>query len=74
MVVPPSTIWLQATFAEMATVVQVLYFDLRGNGRSDAGPANKRSLEQCAEDVHSFCEALSIVNPIVRWVIHWVAS
>jgi proline iminopeptidase len=38
---------------------------LRGNGRSDAGPANKWSLEQCAEDVHSLCEALSIENPIV---------
>jgi pimeloyl-ACP methyl ester carboxylesterase len=52
-------------FAEMATVAQVVYLDLRGNGRSDAGPANKWSLEQWAEDVHSFCEALSIENPIV---------
>jgi pimeloyl-ACP methyl ester carboxylesterase len=31
----------------------------------DAGPANKWSLEQWAEDVHSFCEALSIEDPIV---------
>jgi pimeloyl-ACP methyl ester carboxylesterase len=52
-------------FAEMATVAQVVYLDLRGNGRSDAGPANKWSLEQWAEDVHSFCEALSIEDPIV---------
>src|ERR1700730_15368412 len=29
------------------------------------GPANKWSLEQWAEDVHSFCEALSIDAPIV---------
>jgi pimeloyl-ACP methyl ester carboxylesterase len=28
-------------FAEMATVAQVVYLDLRGNGRSDAGPANE---------------------------------
>jgi pimeloyl-ACP methyl ester carboxylesterase len=33
-------------FTEMATVVQLVYLDLRGNGRSDAGPANKGSLEQ----------------------------
>ena len=52
-------------FTEMATVVQVVYLDLRGNGRSDAGPANKWSLEQWAEDVHCFCEALSIDAPIV---------
>ncbi len=52
-------------FTEMAVVAQVVYLDLRGNGRSDAGPAHKWSLEQWAEDVHSFCEALSIEHPIV---------
>jgi pimeloyl-ACP methyl ester carboxylesterase len=52
-------------FTEMALVAQVVYLDLRGNGRSDAGPANKWSLAQWAEDVHSFCEALSIDAPIV---------
>jgi len=52
-------------FAEMAKVAQVVYLDLRGNGRSDAGPPNKWSLEQWAEDVHWFCEALSIEKPIV---------
>jgi len=46
-------------------MVQVVYLDLRGSGRSDAGPPNKWSLEQWAEDIHSFCEALSIENPIV---------
>jgi pimeloyl-ACP methyl ester carboxylesterase len=52
-------------FTEMASVAQVIYLDMRGNGRSDAGPANKWTLEQWAEDVHSFCQALSIVDPIV---------
>jgi proline iminopeptidase len=52
-------------FSEMADVAQVVYLDLRGNGRSDAGPPEKWSLEQWAEDVHSFCEALSIEDPIV---------
>jgi pimeloyl-ACP methyl ester carboxylesterase len=52
-------------FTAMATVVQLVYLDLRGNGRSDVGPTNKWTLEQWAEDVHSFCEALSINAPIV---------
>src|SRR5271155_2951590 len=52
-------------FTEMATVAQVVYLDLRGNGRSDAGPANKWSLEQWFGDFRPFCEALSIEDPIV---------
>ena len=52
-------------FTAMADVAQVVYLDLRGNGRSDPGPANKWSLAQWADDVHSFCEALSIEDPIV---------
>src|SRR5580704_1545775 len=49
----------------MAAVVQVVYLDLRGNGRSDAGQADKWSLEQWADDVHGFCAALSIEHPVV---------
>jgi pimeloyl-ACP methyl ester carboxylesterase len=52
-------------FSEMAAAAQVVYLDLRGNGRSDAGPSNKWSLEQWAKDVHAFCEALAIEKPIV---------
>ena len=52
-------------FSEMAKIAQVVYLDLRGNGRSDAGPANKWCVQQWAEDVHSFCDALSIEHPVV---------
>jgi pimeloyl-ACP methyl ester carboxylesterase len=52
-------------FSEMANTVQVVYLDLRGNGRSDPGPSAKWSLEQWAEDVRAFSEALSIEKPIV---------
>jgi pimeloyl-ACP methyl ester carboxylesterase len=52
-------------FSEMAAAAQVVYLDLRGNGRSDAGPSDKWSLEQWAKDVHAFCEALAIEKPIV---------
>lgn len=52
-------------FSEMADSVQVVYLDLRGHGRSDAGPSEKWSLEQWASDIHSFCEVLSIDSPVV---------
>jgi pimeloyl-ACP methyl ester carboxylesterase len=52
-------------FTEMADMAQAVYLDLRGNGPSDAGPLHKWSLEQWPEDMHSFCEALSIEAPIV---------
>jgi pimeloyl-ACP methyl ester carboxylesterase len=52
-------------FTEIGDVAQVVYLDLRGNGRSDMGPPKKWSLEQWAKDVHAFCEALCIEHPIV---------
>src|SRR5215469_12274881 len=52
-------------FTEMTSCAQVIYLDLRGHGRSDSGPANRWSLEQWAQDVCSFCDALSINAPIV---------
>ena len=52
-------------FTQMAEAAQVVYLDLRGNGRTDAGPRNKWTLEQWAADVHLFCQALSIDEPIV---------
>jgi len=52
-------------FAQMTAVAQVVYLDLRGNGRSEEGPPNKWSLEQWAEDVHAFCETLAIDRPVV---------
>jgi pimeloyl-ACP methyl ester carboxylesterase len=52
-------------FAQIADLVQVVYLDMRGHGRSDSGPVTQWSLEQWAQDVYSFCEALSIEAPIV---------
>ncbi len=37
----------------------------RGNGRSEDGPRERWNLAQWGDDVHAFCEALGIVNPIV---------
>jgi pimeloyl-ACP methyl ester carboxylesterase len=52
-------------FSQLADIAQVIYLDMRGNGRSDNGPPGKWSLEQWAADVHAFCEALSIEAPVV---------
>jgi proline iminopeptidase len=52
-------------FSETTEYAQVVYLDLRGNGRSDAGPPEKWSLAQWALDVRQFCDALCIDRPIV---------
>jgi proline iminopeptidase len=52
-------------FSQLADIAQVVYFDHRGNGRSDPGPRERWTLAQWGDDVRDFCEALGIVRPIV---------
>lgn len=52
-------------FSRAAEYAQVVYLDLRGNGRSEAGSPEQWSLQQWADDVRAFCEALSVDAPIV---------
>src|SRR3954449_5412275 len=52
-------------YSSLAEIAQVIYFDHRGNGRSDDGPREAWSLAQWGDDVRAFCEALGIVKPIV---------
>lgn len=52
-------------FSQLAKDAQVVYLDLRGNGRSDSGPPSKWTLEQWADDVYGFCQALAIDAPVV---------
>lgn len=53
------------TFSALAEVAQVVYLDHRGNGRSDRGPKELWTLDQWADDVRAFCDALGIVRPVV---------
>lgn len=46
-------------------LAQVVYVDLRGQGRSGKPPIDSCSLEQMADDVVSLCELLEIERPIV---------
>lgn len=52
-------------YSALADVAQVVYFDHRGNGHSDAGPRACWTLAQWADDVHELCHVLGIERPIV---------
>ena len=52
-------------FSALADVAQLVYYDHRGNGRSDSGPQEIWTLAQWGDDVRAFCDALGIDKPIV---------
>ncbi|MCE4537361.1 alpha/beta hydrolase [Pelomonas sp. P7] len=52
-------------FSRFADLCQVVYFDLRGHGRSDPRPAEEWVLDVFADDVVRLCDALGIAKPIV---------
>jgi proline iminopeptidase len=49
----------------LARTAQVIYLDLRGNGRSDQGPPERWNLASWADDVRAFCDALELQKPVV---------
>ena len=49
----------------LADVAQLIYYDHRGNGRSEAGPQDLWTLAQWGDDVRALCDALGIVRPVV---------
>ena len=53
------------TFAALADIMQVVYLDQRGNGRSDRDAHENWNLAQWGDDVRAFCDALEIAQPIV---------
>lgn len=52
-------------FAALTDVAQLVYVDLRGNGRSAVAPAAEWNLAQWGDDVHALCVALGIKRPVV---------
>jgi pimeloyl-ACP methyl ester carboxylesterase len=52
-------------YSQLADIVQIVYLDQRGNGRSEAGPRDAWTLAQWGDDVMGFCETLGIQRPIV---------
>jgi proline iminopeptidase len=46
-------------------IAQVVFYDHRGNGRSDRGTAEQWTLDTWADDVVRLCDALDIQRPVV---------
>jgi pimeloyl-ACP methyl ester carboxylesterase len=53
------------SFGQLAELVQLVYLDHRGCGRSERGSVSSWNLDQWGDDVLGFCEALGIEQPIV---------
>ena len=51
--------------SQFADRAQLLYFDHRGNGRSDAGDPEEWTLAQWAADTAALLDALGIQKPMV---------
>lgn len=52
-------------FAALADIAQIVYYDHRGHGRSDARPREEWTLDTWADDVVRLSDALGLVKPIV---------
>jgi len=52
-------------FSELTDIAQVIYYDHRGNGRSDTCDETTWNLAQWGDDLKGLCDALGIENPIV---------
>ncbi len=56
---------IKADLLPLAEHYQLVWIDHRGNGRSESGDTARWRLEQWADDVRAFCDALGIVKPVV---------
>jgi proline-specific peptidase len=55
----------QSFFSELREVVQIIYLDQHGNGRSDPGSPASWNFERWAGDINAFCKLLHIQRPII---------
>jgi proline-specific peptidase len=55
----------QPFFSRLKDVAQVVYYDHRGNGRSDRGSSQTWTLDTWADDVFELCNVLGIEHPVV---------
>lgn len=53
------------SFERLADIAQIIYYDHRGHGRSDARPADEWTLDTWADDVVRLSDALGLIKPIV---------
>jgi proline iminopeptidase len=57
--------YLRPGLRPLAAHAQLVFVDLRGQGRSDATPAESCTLERMADDVAALCGGLGIERPVV---------
>ena len=55
----------KSAFSALSDVAQVVFYDHRGNGRSEGDDPSTWNLAQWGDDVKGLCDALGIVKPIV---------
>ena len=55
----------KASYSRLAEIAQLVYYDHRGNGRSEDGPKERWMLDQWADDLAVLCETLGIERPVV---------
>jgi proline-specific peptidase len=56
---------LKEVYAPLTDFAQLVYYDHRGNGRSEAGPRERWTLDHWADDLRMLCDVLGIERPIV---------
>lgn len=52
-------------FSPLTELAQVVYYDHRGNGRSDRSTEDKWNLDTWSDDLYSLCRVLGIERPVV---------
>ncbi len=52
-------------FTQLTDIAQVVYYDHRGNGRSDLGAQEQWNLGQWGDDLKGLCDYLGLEKPIV---------
>jgi proline iminopeptidase len=57
--------YFKPALSVLTDMAQVIYVDLRGQGRSDRVPVATCTLEQMADDVAAFCRALGLASPVI---------
>lgn len=59
---------LRPLYGALRDIAQIIYYDHRGNGRSEGSNPAEWTLAQWGDDVKGLCDALGIVCPIVLGV------
>lgn len=59
------SLFKSSRLAELSDVAQLVFYDHRGQGRSDRSDPSEWNLDQWADDVVALCDALEITDPIV---------